>query len=118
MYEVDELYELIREELEDYVFFKEYTNIDDFSDALLDCEDGIKEDVLYNNDFNWYGESGRKELIAGMCYIGHTYQNLAQAITDENVAIDIIFTSIYDTVCNEFVKKFVEYLQKKKKTTF
>ena len=112
MYEVDELYELIREELDNCVSFDDYTDIDDFGDALIDYEDDIKEDLLYNNDFNWYGESGRQELVDSMCYMGCTYDNLVKAITDENVAIDLIFSSIYDDVCNEFIEKFIKYLQK------
>lgn len=112
MYEVDELYNLIREELDECMSFEDYTNIDDFGDALIDYEDDIKDDLLCNNEFNWYGESGRQELVESMCYMGCTYENLATAITDENVAIDLIFTSIYDSVCNQFIEEFVEYLRK------
>lgn len=110
MYEVDELERLIREELDECISFDDYTSIDDFGDALIDYEDGIKDDLLCNNDFNWYGESGRQALVDSMCYMGCTYENLVTAITDENVAIDLIFTSIYDDVCNEFTEEFVKYL--------
>lgn len=112
MYEVDELYNLIKEELDECMSFEDYTNIDDFGDALIDYEDDIKDDLLCNNDFNWYGESGRQELVDSMCYMGCTYENLVTAITDENVAIDLIFTSIYDDVCNKFIEEFEEYLRK------
>lgn len=112
MYEVDELYNLIREELDNSVSFDEYTDIDDFGDALIDYEDDIKDDLLCNNEFNWYGESGRETIVDNMCYMGCTYENLVTVITDENAAIDLIFSSIYDDVCNELIEKFVEYLKK------
>lgn len=110
MYEVDELERLIREELDECISFDDYTSIDDFGDALINYEDDIKDDLLCNNDFNWYGESGRQELVDSMCYMGCTYENLVTAITDENVAIDLIFTSIYDSVCNELIEEFVKHL--------
>lgn len=112
MYEVDELYHLIREELDNSVSFDEYTDIDDFGDALIDYEDDIKDDLLCNNEFNWYGESGRETIVDNICYMGCTYENLVTVITDENAAIDLIFSSIYDDVCNELIEKFVEYLKK------
>lgn len=112
MYEVDELYNLIKEELNECVSFDDYTNIDDFGDALIDYEDGIKDDLLCNNGFNWYGESGRETIVDNMCYMGCTYENLVTVITDENAAIDLIFSSIYDDVCNEFIEEFVKYLKK------
>ena len=115
MYDMTYLYVLIKEGIKECINFKDYnlSNIDNLGDDIFEFEDGLKEDILCNNDFMWYEEDGRKKLCeAVMYYKGRSFADLSEALQNENETAELIFQLIFDKVCNELIKDRTDELKR------
>lgn len=109
MYNTDMLYSLIVDNLKEVVDIDDYDlkEIDDYEWDLNEYECDIRDTILCNNDFDWFGEDGRKILAeAAGEYEGHTYETLAKALTDEDFAIEIIFKARFDEAVEDMLELF------------
>lgn len=107
MYNITYMYNLIVNGLRDTVNENDYENVNDYYEALNDQEEGLKDDILCNNDFDTYGEDGRKVLaeMTGVIY-GRTYATLAQVLENEDAALDVIWQSTFDEVITDLCHDF------------
>ena len=107
MYNITYMYNLIIDNLRDTVNENDYENVNDYYEALNDQEEDFKECVLCNNDFDIYGEDGRK-ILAKMTGVinGRTYETLAQVLEDENAALDVIWISTFDEAVSDLCHDF------------
>lgn len=107
MYSVNRIYDFIMDDLSVSVNSNDYDNIDDYYEALNNQEEALERDILCNNDFDTYGEEGRMILaeITGKIY-GWNYEALSRVLTDEGIALEVIWENFFDEVvnilCNEF----------------
>ena len=114
MHSMTDLYVLIADEMKECINFEAFdlSNIDDLGDEMLAVEDGLREDILFNNDFNWYEEDGRKKLCESvMHYEGATFAKLSEALKDEDKTADLIFELIFDEVCNDLLADYTAKLK-------
>ena len=112
MYDTDRLYDLIIEQLKECVDMDDYElqNADEYEEDMMNYEDGIKDCILCNNDFDWYGDKGREVLAEyADCYEGHSYETLARVLTDVDFAIDIIWQAKFDEAIEDLIELFVQY---------
>ena len=107
LYDITYMYNLIVDNLRDTVNENDYENVNDYYEALNDQEEDFKECALCNNDFDIYGEDGRK-ILAKMTGIinGRTYETLAQVLEDENAALDVIWISTFNEAVSDLCHDF------------
>lgn len=91
------LYEILTDRLLDMVNSNNYDDATDYYCALKAKEIELKDDILCNDTFDTYDEWGRKVLVA-LC---NDYETLARALTDEEMALDIIWQGAYKEVIDE-----------------
>lgn len=112
MYDTDRLYDFIIEQLKECVDMDDYEleNAEEYEEDMTNYEDDIKDCILCNNDFDWYGEEGREVLAEyADCYEGHSYETLARVLTDIDFAIDIIWRVKFDEAIEDLMQLFVQY---------
>lgn len=117
MYSTTYLYERLIDEIRDCINFENYdlSNIDDLGDDMLALEDNLMEDILCNNDFDWYNDKDSREKLceAVMRYEGVTFDKLSEALRNEDKAAELIFKLIFDEVCHELFEDYVTELKEK-----